>query len=187
MHPVGCYPRCQPGFDNLRRVGSPEATESVETLTEVDVVYQNLAHNILQDARGDFICLLGCTDCPDSFSHYVRCPYLFALTKFFKRDTSNDPLTRLSLVSPSAVSMLCVSCMFTGYHAVKNEVRCGNLNPIINDASNVRRLLWTTYAHSFWSVAVEVWPNIPSFSAPKFIRFLIESNAMKSIADTNIH
>ena len=134
-----------------------------------------------------FNCLLGCTDCPDSFSHYVRCPYLFALTKFFKRDTSNDPLTRLSLVSPSAESMLCVSCMFTGYHAVKNEVRCGNLNPIINDASNVRRLLWTTFAHSFWSVAVEVWPNIPSFSVPKFISFLIESNATNSIADTNIH
>ena len=41
-------------------------------------------------------CLLGCGgETTDSLAHYVQCPWLYALLKFFIPETSADPLRRL--------------------------------------------------------------------------------------------
>merc|ERR1712100_655860 len=45
-------------------------------------------------------CLFGCHAKPDSLDHYAQCSNLFALGKFIRGHSSDDPLIRMGLVQP---------------------------------------------------------------------------------------
>ena len=50
-------------------------------------------------------CLLGCPGAPDSLAHYIMCPGIYAAMAFTSSDTSSDPVARLGLFRPSALSL----------------------------------------------------------------------------------
>ena len=97
-------------------------------------------------------CLLGCPDCPDSLAHYVQCPHVFALHKFFINEASADPLARLGLIQ-------------THTHDLKAQIRSGKLQPCIaTDAETFHpgpflRQAWSVYAQAFAAEAGELSIN----------------------------
>ena len=60
------------------------------------------SHRIHEDPI--FECILGCKDAPDSLSHYIFCPHLYAFQRFLFDDISDDPLIRFAVKSLSIFS-----------------------------------------------------------------------------------
>ena len=66
-------------------------------------------------------CLFGCAGCKDDQTHYVQCPNLFALNKFFNAEESSGPLVRLGLVEPNVHQLMRICCTFSAYHATHHH------------------------------------------------------------------
>ena len=68
-------------------------------------------------------CLFGCSGRIDSLSHYLQCPALLALWRFLACGVaSEDPLIRWGLMHPCKDTYLYISCIFSGYHAVRRDL-----------------------------------------------------------------
>ncbi len=80
-------------------------------------------------------CLFGCGNASDRQSHYVNCPFLFAIQTFATsqlRDfppPSPNPLQRIGLFNPSIDCLKLVACTFSAYHSLKfnfaTQIRSG--------------------------------------------------------------
>ena len=137
-------------------------------------------------------CLMGCKNEPDNFKHYVNCPHLFALNLFFNPDTNSDPLVRLGLINPSDIELKYVCCNFSAYHALKNKIRAGIIQPPTAEciashlngqiAGSALRACWSVYAEAFQAEAGELSVSYRRFSLTKFIDFLVNSQ-VQAITD----
>jgi len=117
-------------------------------------------------------CLLGCECGRDSLSHYVMCPHLYALVGYFFEGTSDDPLIRLGLKSPTISSFKVAACVFSAYHALKAKVRCGQIRMQPDSQTKVLlRQAWSVFAEALAAEAGECQLSHWSFSLPKFIVF----------------
>ena len=109
--------------------------------------------------------------------HYLHCPHLYALMKFFNRSTDCNPLIRFGLVEPSldCFSMICMAS--AGYHAVRRNVRKTSFRPVDMElsSSDVRRF-WTVFAEAVAADAREHNASCTKFSVPDFLNFLIACN-----------
>ena len=115
-------------------------------------------------------CLLGCSAMPDSLAHYVQCPFIYALSKFFIPQTSSDPLVRMGLVCPEPQHYHTMCCVFSGYHAVHRAVKSGIIHfPTdvhVDSFSNHKRLLWSVFAELL-KLRQENWlPRVASSRSP---------------------
>jgi hypothetical protein len=118
-------------------------------------------------------CLFGCSGCVDSLSHYLQCPPLLALWRFLTRgNTSEDPLIRWGLIQPNKVTFLYISCIFSGYHAVRRDLRefpvFLEFNQIVFDSAQLRRA-WSVFADAFKVEARELALAHRQFSLPEFL------------------
>ena len=117
-------------------------------------------------------CLLGCTGCLDSLDHYLSCPHLFALWSFLIEGTSEDPLTRWALLKPSKAQFEIVACIFSSYHAIRNDLRS---NPVFLEhnlrtlPSPLLRRARSVFADSFKVEARELAVQHRQFSLPEFL------------------
>ena len=120
-------------------------------------------------------CMFGCSDCKDNLNHYLICPHLFALTRFLTDGVSENPLTRWGLLYPSEINFAVIACVFSGYHAIRNDLRSNPAfiahklrilpNPII-------RTNWSVFAQSFKVEARELGVTYRQFSLPSFLNFI---------------
>ena len=101
-------------------------------------------------------CLFGCAGdgSTDDLSHYVMCPHLFTILSKLT-DAPACPVKRLGLSTPTKHSLLTVSCMFSGYHAVKRSRVVQTLSslPLNTEQQNAARHL---FADAFYASALEV-------------------------------
>ena len=108
------------------------------------------------DPGGKLPCLLGRRDQQDSLMHYLHCPHMYSLMKFFNRSTDCNPLIRFGLVEPSldCFSRICMAS--AGYHAVRRNVRKTSFKLVDMDlsSSDVRRF-WTVFAEAYAADARE--------------------------------
>ena len=130
----------------------------------------------LPNARSNFFpCLFGCAARPDSLHHYVQCPHLFALCKYLRPDSSDDPLIRLGLSQPCIETLQLQCCVFSGYHAMRRTVRSGEL--VLSDSSDLcnRQIwrLWSVFVDAVSAEAREFSVCYRKFSIPQFISFLV--------------
>ena len=122
-------------------------------------------------------CLLGCKAQSDSLIHYLQCPHMYSLMKFFDRSTDENPLVRFGLVNPSLDRLALICCTSAGYHSVRRSVRrfqptVTNMDLCVGDV----RHFWTVFAEAFAAEAGELCLRCNSFSVPKFLNFLIDDN-----------
>ena len=118
-------------------------------------------------------CLLGCSGCIDSLSHYLQCPALLALWRFLAcGNTSEDPLIRWGLIHPTKVTYLYISCIFSGYHAVRRDLREFPVFPefeqLVLDSARLRRA-WSVFADAFKVEARELALIHRQFSPPEVL------------------
>ena len=115
-------------------------------------------------------CVLGCKDAPDSLSHYISCPHLFALRRFLFDGISGDPSICFGIKSPRIFSFKVMSCTFSAYHALKAEIRAGEI-----DMHSEGRLkhAWSVFANVCRTEAGDLHENARAFSLPKFIDLLV--------------
>jgi hypothetical protein len=127
-------------------------------------------------------CLLGCKAHTDSLIHYLQCPHMYSLMKFFDRSTDENPLIRFGLVNPSLNCLAIICCTSAGYHAVRRHVR--RFQPTLTNmelcVGDVRRF-WTVFAEAFTAEAGELCLQCTSFSVPKFLSFLIEVDQVPNL------
>ena len=120
-------------------------------------------------------CLLGCHNCKDNLEHYLVCPHLFALVSYLIEGVSDIPLIRWGLEYPSKINHAVVSCVFSGYHAIRTDLRD---NPVFiehnlrNLPSPVLRRAWSVFAQSFKVEARELGVQCHQFSLPDFLIFI---------------
>ena len=132
------------------------------------------SHRMNEDIVLD--CLLGCNVGCDSLKHYVMCPHLLALMRYFLPNCSNLPLVRLGVSAPIQSSLLAIACSFTAYHALKGKVRASTIHMQPNSQTKiVTRLAWSVFADAFSAEAGECSLHPRSFSLPKFIISLINN------------
>jgi len=130
--------------------------------------YKNVERKVLP-------CLFGCMSCSDSLNHYLICPHLFALWSFLIEGTPDDPLIRWGLLHPSKIQFHVVACIFSGYHAVRNDLRS---NPVFIPhnmtvlTSPMLRRSWSVFADSFKVEARELAVQHRRFSLPEFLIFI---------------
>ena len=67
-------------------------------------------------------CLFGCDD-RDSLDHYTSCHFVHSLQSFLVPGCPRDKLARWGVCAYDASILKLVCCTFSGYHAVKAEVR----------------------------------------------------------------
>ena len=115
-------------------------------------------------------CLLGCRGCEDSLRHYIMCPHVFAFCKYFFNSDS-CPLIRLGVKHPSINNLKILSCVFSAYHALKGQVRSGNL-VVQEDTDDKIRTRWSVFAEVLDAEAGERDIDRVAFSLPKCISFL---------------
>ena len=131
-------------------------------------------------------CLFGCVGENDAQDHYFQCPHLFALIRFLIMDTSSDPLTRWAIANPNRKTLQCVCCAFSGYHAVKAQIRCSGRhlsNTVDGPCSGaVIRGHWSAFVEAFRAEAGELGIQCHAFSLPSFLNFLMHGDCL-SIAD----
>jgi len=124
-------------------------------------------------------CLLGCKAKTDSLIHYLQCPHLYALMKFFNQSTDDNPLIRFGLVSPSIDNFCLICCTFAGYHGIRRSVRATGFAPTDMDKeirSGDVRHFWTVFADAFTAEARERSAPCARFSVASFLEFLIETS-----------
>ena len=152
------------------------------------------SHRMQEEVRHS--CLLGCHGKPDSLHHYVQCPHMYALTKFFIDDTSAEPLYRLGLINPHKQCLKVVCCMFSAYHALKAQIRSKQIAAPTNDHTTFHsagaqlRRCWSVFAETFAAEAGEFAIQHRSFSLPQIIAFLAsggESMVIPAITSAPIH
>lgn len=96
-------------------------------------------------------CLFGCSGKHDDLRHYLVCPHLFSLWSFLTNsglspehvpgsspdpcsptgtftnaDVSEMPLIRWGLIDPCTRNLNAISCVFSGYHAVRRHFKTTN-------------------------------------------------------------
>jgi hypothetical protein len=117
-------------------------------------------------------CLFGCSGCKDNLNHYLSCPHLFALWSYLSEGVSDLPLIRWGLLFPSKINHAVVSCVFSGYHAIRNDLRD---NPVFLEhnlrtlPSPILRRAWSVFAQSFKVEARELDLQTHQFSLPEFL------------------
>jgi len=120
-------------------------------------------------------CLLGCDCCKDELSHYLQCPHLFALWKFLAGSTSEVPLVRWGLIQPNKLTMQYISCIFSGYHAVRRDFRDNLMffeyNQSVLKPAQLRRA-WSVFADAFKVEARELLIYHRQFSLPDFLIYI---------------
>ena len=121
------------------------------------------------------LCLPGCKAHSDSLIHYLQCPHLYAVMKFFYCNTDNNRLIRFGLLNPSLDSLSIVCCTSAGYHAVRRSVRKTSFTTNDKELSvgDIRRF-WTVFAEAFTAEARERSAPCSRFSVASFLRFLID-------------
>ena len=107
-------------FAGLSELKPGDSAKVIKTWLNGWVTSHRMHEPVLHD------CLLGCVGKPDDLRHYVQCPHMYALIKYFIADTSDYPLARLGLTNPHASCLKCVCCTFSAYHAVKGQIRSGH-------------------------------------------------------------
>ena len=114
--------------------------------------------------------------------HYLQCPYMYSLMKFFNRSTDGNSLIRYGLVNPSLDCLAIICCMSAGHHAVRRSVR--RFQPTFTDmelcVGDVRRF-WTVFAEAFTAEAGKLCLQCTSFSVPKFSSLLIDANQVPNM------
>jgi len=120
-------------------------------------------------------CLFGCVGRPDDLCHYVQCPHLYALCKYLRTDSSENPLIRLGLSQPCTETLQLQCCVYSGYHAIRRTVRSGEL--VLSDSSDLcnRQIwrLWSVFAEAVAADSSEFSVCYRKFSLPQFISFLV--------------
>jgi len=121
--------------------------------------------------------LFDCQSKKDSLIHYLQCPHLFALMKFFNRSTDSNPLIRFGLVEQSLESLSVICSTLAGYHAIRRNVRKTSFALAdIELTSGDMRHFWTVFAEAFSAEAREHSASCTKFSVPDFLSFLIVSD-----------
>ena len=116
--------------------------------------------------------LLGCIEGEDRQAHYAQCPMLFYLQIQIRFDeVPACPLTRLGLASPTRNNLLCVSCSFAGYHAVKRSPRASSLSNLPLDSMQRFVVHWICI-EAFRAEAVQV--NLPVRSQLRELMWLTD-------------
>ena len=113
---------------------------------------------------------------------------MYALIRFFIADCSPNPQNRLGLTNPHPSCLKIVCCTFSAYHALKAQIRSGQLSAPINNhvtfsgAGAQLRRCWSVFAEAFAAEAGEFAINHRSFSLPKFIAFLTTGGQATELA-----
>ena len=84
----------------------------------------DLQSTMLHDMHEDVLapCVYGCSDCKDTFCHYLECPVLWQLAReVLPEEESSRPVFRLALVAPSARSLDLLAVAFNICHDTKNN------------------------------------------------------------------
>ena len=121
-------------------------------------------------------CLFGCQDCKDNLEHYLMCPHVYALTSYLTEGVSDLPLIRWGLQYPSKINHAVISCIFSGYHAVRSDLRA---NPVFIEhhirilPAPIFRRSWSVYAQAFKTESRELAIQCRQFSLPEFLMFII--------------
>ena len=114
-------------------------------------------------------CLLGCKAHTDSLAHYLHCPHMYSLMKFFNRSTDENPLIRFGLVNPSLDCLAILFCTTAGYHAVERSLR--RFQPTLTNmelcAGDVRFFL-TIFAEGLIAEAGELCRSVLVSRSPSF-------------------
>ena len=155
-------------FDMLKQLKASDSMKVIKTWLNG----WTTSHRMREDITFD--CLLGCNEGRDTFSHYVMCPHLFHLMRYFLPNCSSCPLVRLGVAAPIRSSLLTLACTFSAYHALKSKVSAGSIRMQGDSQTKiVKRLAWSVFAEAFAAEAGECHLNPRSFSLPKFINFLV--------------
>ena len=124
-------------------------------------------------------CLFGCSGCSDDLRHYLQCPHLFALWRFFAGEVSEDPLVRWGLISPNYYKLNSIACVFSGYHAIRRDFRARNEFCVYNQntlSGPQLRAAWSVFADTFLVEASELTVQCSRFSLPSFLANLNRPN-----------
>ena len=129
-----------------------------------------------------FACLLRCKVHTGSLIHYLHCPHMYSLMKFFNRSTDENPLIRFGLVNPSLDSLAIICCTSAGYHAIRRSVR--RFQPTLTNMELCVGDVWrfgTVFAEAFTAEAGKLCLQCTSFSFPKFLDFLVDDNQLPKL------
>ena len=117
-------------------------------------------------------CLFGCAGCKDDQTHYVQCPNLFALNKFFNAGESSDPLVRLGLVETNVHQLMRMCCTFSAYHAIHHQARMHVINSNLDFTNCHFRHFRSVFAEAFEAEARKCSLTRRRFSLQQFDAFL---------------
>ena len=124
-------------------------------------------------------CLFGCDD-RDSLDHYTSCHFVHSLQSFLVPGCPRDKLARWGVCAYDASIFKLVCCTFSGYHAVKAEVRNMQTNRKIEvvkwdhiGAASLQRQYLVTFANAFLAEAGELGIATRAFSVAKFLYYLV--------------
>jgi len=102
----------------------------------------------------------------------MQCPHLFALWRFLSgEEVSSDPLIRWGLIHPSNMKYNYISCVFSGYHAIRREFK-QNSCVFMHNQVNISSDLWSVFADSFQVEVRELSAPARQFSLPEFLTIL---------------
>ena len=128
-------------------------------------------------------CLFGCNSCSDSLEHYLHCTHLLAMWRFLAGNVSADPLKRWGLIAPELNDFLRIACVFSGYHAVRMELKRISYFFYTNQTSltgSQIRVAWTVFASAFHVEACEVCVPCRHFSVANFLNCLQHNSEFAS-------
>ena len=110
----------------------------------------------------------------DELQHYFQCPHMFALWSFLAGEVSSNPLIRWGLMHPNSEAYLQITCVFSGYHAVRRKFKESHeiLHNLTCISGSQMRISWTVFADAFIVNAREVSVNCRCFSVPSFFEYL---------------
>ena len=97
-------------------------------------------------------CLFGCEGKRDDLHHYIICPQLYGLCKFFNREISHLHLDRIGLCNPTHETMVHICCAYGAYKSLINYVNSRSDRFYIGQTS----LLLIKASDKAWSVFVKL-------------------------------
>ena len=129
-------------------------------------------------------CYYGCTFGEDSLEHYLLCPVLYALLRFFFSEgfrlpgfeIHEEPHMRIGLYNPSVIELKIVACTFSAYHAMKSRYRDwfyrgGCLIPSAPIPTHLHRNFLGLFAETFSAEANELSLDTRRFDPAAFNAF----------------
>ena len=128
-------------------------------------------------------CFFSCPIGEDSLEHYLQCPQLYALLKFFFSNSASNPVhlkeephMRIALYNPSYDELKIVACTFSAYHAMKNRFRHsfsagGSLVPGEPLPPHMHSTFLEVFAETFSTEAAELRLETRSFNFQAFSAF----------------